>query len=72
VEYRSNTIISSITYKYKYTQNMYPNAGVVEEPNGEGKIVNNGEIHHNCVETSHSEAHRKLLNNTRWKKSVRK
>lgn len=51
---------------------MYPNAGVVEEPNGEGKIVNNGEIHHNCVETSHSEAHRKLLNNTRWKKSVRK
>jgi hypothetical protein len=45
------------------------NVGVAEELKGEGKIVNNDEVYHICVETSHN---RKLLNNTRWKKSVKK
>jgi hypothetical protein len=58
VEYRLNKNTNNIIYTYKYTQNMYPKVGLVEETKGggkEGKIVNNNEIHHICLGTRHNE-----------------
>jgi hypothetical protein len=37
VEYRPNINTISITYTYKYIQNMYSKVGLIEDTKGEGK-----------------------------------
>jgi hypothetical protein len=47
-------------YMYKYVQNKFPKAGLLEEPKGGGKEwqrVNNIEINHICVGTRHNKTH---------------
>jgi hypothetical protein len=60
VEYRSNKNTSNIIYTYKYTQNMYPKVGLVEETKKGGverRKDNNNEVCHLCVGARHNETH---------------
>jgi hypothetical protein len=56
-----NTNTSNTIYTNKYTQNMYPKVGLVEETKEGGKkerkIVKNNETHHICVGPRHNETH---------------